>query len=79
MYITPREKCPNTESFWSVFSHIWTEYGDLLSKSPNSVQIRENADQKNSVFRYFLRSVADKVIKSIGILRKLQMILPRRL
>ena len=25
-----REKCPNTEIFWSVFSCIWTEYGDLL-------------------------------------------------
>ena len=22
-----REKCPNTEFFWSVFSHIWTVYG----------------------------------------------------
>ena len=21
-----REKCPNTEFFWSVFSRIWTEY-----------------------------------------------------
>ena len=25
--IALREKCPNTEFFWSVFSHIWTEYG----------------------------------------------------
>ena len=31
--------------FWSVFSPIWTEYGDLRSKSPYSVQIRENTDQ----------------------------------
>ena len=23
----PRQKCPNTEFFWSVSSHIWTEYG----------------------------------------------------
>ena len=23
---TLREKCPNTEFFWSVFSRIWTEY-----------------------------------------------------
>ena len=21
------EMCPNKEIFWSVFSHIWTEYG----------------------------------------------------
>ena len=32
--------------FWSAFSRIWTEYGDLRSKSPYSVQIRENKDQK---------------------------------
>ena len=24
-----RQKCPNTEIFWSVFSRIWIEYGDL--------------------------------------------------
>ena len=27
-----REKCPITEFFWSVFSRIRTEYGDLRSK-----------------------------------------------
>ena len=27
---TLREKCPNTEFFWSVFSCIWTEYGEIL-------------------------------------------------
>ena len=32
--------------FWSVFFRIWTKYGDLLYKSPNSVRIRENTDQK---------------------------------
>ena len=32
--------------FWSVFSCIRTEYGDLRSKSPYSVQIQENSDQK---------------------------------
>ena len=40
------EKCPDTEFFWSVFFRIWTKYGDLLYKSPNSVRIRENTDQK---------------------------------
>ena len=38
------EKRPNTELFWSLFSHIWTEYGDLRSKSYEeiySVQLRE--------------------------------------
>ena len=32
--------------FWSVFSCIRTEYGDLLSKSSHSVQIQENTDHK---------------------------------
>ena len=31
---------------WSVFSYIQTEYGELLRKSPYSVQIQENTDQK---------------------------------
>ena len=52
-----REKWPNTEFFWSVFSRIWTEYGNLRRKSPYSVQIRKNTDQKNSVFGHFSRSV----------------------
>ena len=25
----PRQKCPNTEFFWSVLSCIWTEYGKI--------------------------------------------------
>ena len=32
--------------FRTALSHIWNEYGDLKSKSPYSVQIRENTDQK---------------------------------
>ena len=51
------KSCPNAEFYWFIFSHIWTQYGDLRSKSPYSVQIRENTDQKNSVFRHFSRSV----------------------
>ena len=31
-YITLRGKCPYSESFWSVFSHIWTEYVQIQSK-----------------------------------------------
>ena len=43
--------------FWSIFSCIWTEYGDLVRKSPYSVRIQENTDQKNSVFGHFSRSI----------------------
>ena len=31
---------------WSVFSHARTAYGDLSSKSPYSIQMLENTDQK---------------------------------
>ena len=56
---TLREKYSNTEFFWSVFSRISTYFPvfDLLGKSPYSVKIRENADQKKSVFGHFWRSV----------------------
>ena len=52
-----REKCPKWSFFWSVFSCIRTEYRDLLSKSPYSVRIQENTDQKKFVFGDFSRSV----------------------
>ena len=32
--------------FWSVFSRIRTEYGEIRSISPYSVRMRENTDQK---------------------------------
>ena len=44
-----RKKRTYSEFFWSVFRRIWTEYLDLL-KSPFSVRMRENTDQKNSEF-----------------------------
>ena len=42
---TLHENCPYSELFWSAFSHIRTEYGEIRSISPYSVQMRENADQ----------------------------------
>ena len=54
------EKCPYSELFWSAFSRIWTEYGEILRISPYSVRMRENADQKNSEYGHFLRSAAFK-------------------
>ena len=51
-----REKCQYSELFWSVFSRIPTEYGEILRVSPYWVRMRENADQNNSEYGYFLRS-----------------------
>ena len=51
-----REKCPYSELFWSVFSRIWTEYGEIFRISLYSVQMWENVDQHNSEYGHFLRS-----------------------
>ena len=46
------KKYPYSELFWSVFSRIWTEYGEI--RSPNhSVRMRENTDQNKSEHRPF--------------------------
>ena len=51
-----RKKCPYSELFWSTFSRIRTEYGEILRISPYSVRMQENADQNNSEYEHFLRS-----------------------
>ena len=48
-----RIKCPCFEFIWSVFSRIWTKYGEILRCS---VQMRENTYQRNSKYRHFSRS-----------------------
>ena len=45
---TLNDKCLHSEFFWSLFSLIRTEGGDLFTKSPYSIRMRENTDQKNS-------------------------------
>ena len=41
-----REKCPLMKFFLVLFSCIQTEHRNLWSKSPYSVQMQENTDQK---------------------------------
>ena len=48
-----RKMCKYSEFLWYVFSRIWTEYRDLLWRSPYSVRMRENTDQKNSKYGHF--------------------------
>ena len=48
--------CLYSELFWSAFSRIWTEYGEIWSISPYSAQMRENTNQSNSEYGHFLRS-----------------------
>ena len=54
------EKSPYLEFLWSVFSFIWTEYGEIRSISPYSVRMRENTDQKNSEYGHFSRNGIDQ-------------------
>ena len=42
-----RKKCPYFELFWSAFSRIPTEEGEILRISPYSARMRENTDQNN--------------------------------
>ena len=49
--------CPYSELFWSLFSGIRTEYGDIRNISTYSARMWENAGQYNSKQRHFLRSV----------------------
>ena len=53
--VSLRKKCPYSELFWSVFSRIQTEYGEILRISSYSVRMRENADHDNSEYGHFSR------------------------
>ena len=46
-------KCPYSEFIWSLFFHNRIENGDFQDKSPYSVQMQKNTDQKNSEFKTF--------------------------
>ena len=53
---TLRKKCPYLELFWSAFSRIRTDHREILSNSPYSFRVRENAGQNNSKYGHFSRS-----------------------
>ena len=60
-----RKKCPYSELFWSAFSGIRTEYGEILSISPYSVRMREKAGQNNTEYGHFSGSDDDDDDKKI--------------
>ena len=48
--------------FWSVFSRIRAEYGEILCISPYSVQMRENTDQnKLRIWTFFTQRSNNKI------------------
>ena len=57
-FFIKREKCLYSEFFWSVFSRIQTEYGEVLRICPYSVRMQENTDQKNSEYGHYSSSVS---------------------
>ena len=77
-----REKCPYSEFFWSAFSLIRTEHGEILRILPYSVQLQENTDQQNCEYGHFsyrggkpnfcvyLNVVLDVVYPSVSLLFK---------
>ena len=57
---TLRKKCPYSELFWSAFSRIRIKYGEILHLSvfsTNAGKCGRKADQNNSKYGHFLRSV----------------------
>ena len=50
------KQCVKSVCKHCVFSHIRTEYEEILGISPYSVRIWGNTDQKNSEYGLFLRS-----------------------
>ena len=57
------EKCPNTEFFLVRISRIRTEYGEIRSISPYSVQMRENTDQKKLlIWTLFRQCICTKIV-----------------
>ena len=63
---TLREKYLYSELFWSTFSRIWTEYGEIRGIS---VQIRGHADQNNSEYGHVLRS--DNFLFTVALKREI--------
>ena len=55
--VTLCKKCPYSGLFWFAFSHIQTEYGEILRISPYSVRMCKNVDQNNSKYGNFSRGV----------------------
>ena len=60
-----RKKCPYSKLFWSAFSRIQTEYGEIRSVSPYSARMREITDQDISEYGHFSHSVMHKALTNV--------------
>ena len=66
-----RKKCQYLELFWSTFSRIWTEYGEIRTISPYSIRMQEYTDQNNSRYGHVLRSAWSHISLSLNIFKSL--------
>ena len=64
-FLTLRKRCPYSELFCSVFSHIRAEYGEIRSIFPYSVGMWENNDQNNYEYGRFSRSVTHLYLNNL--------------
>ena len=50
-----RERCSYSEFFWSVFSHIWTEYGEIsVRMGEKRTRKTPNTDTFHAVSRFLI-------------------------
>ena len=61
-----RKNFPYSELFWSIFSSIRTEYGEIQSISPYSARKWENADQNISEYGHFSHSASLLLLKQVS-------------
>ena len=64
--LTLHEKCPYSEKFWYAFFDIRTECGE--KRSDKMRDKRKNADQNNSEYGHFLRSLILEVYREYNLL-----------
>ena len=74
-FLTLRKRCPYSELFCSVFSHIRAEYGEIQSIFPYSVEMWENKDQNNYEYGHFSRSVTYLYLNNLLLMNCLHILL----
>ena len=70
MILTLRKKCPYSKLFWSAFSPHFPAFGLNAERYRLSLRIQsecgKNADQNNSEYELFLRSVSLQLFKKLS-------------
>ena len=67
VYLVLRKKCPYSELFWSAYSRIRTEYGEILRISPYSVRMRTRITPNTDTFYAMLTFVEIAKVSYISV------------